>query len=420
MSDKIRLLIVDDLLETRESIRKLLQFEPDIEVIAQAGTGEQAITVTRQQQPDVVLMDINMPGVDGISASRSITQASPVTQVVIMSVQSESDYLRRAMLAGARDFLIKPFSGDELVTAIRRVYKMRPAVAPPMPEAHKNGVYGGGRLAQPPPEGNIIAVFSPKGGSGCTTIATNLAVALAALGHRTLLVDGSFQFGNVDVMLNLKPTTSAADLVERLQEMDADLINSVAVTHGSGLKVLLAPPRPEMAELIGSKHVEALLPALRRQFDFVVVDTTSSLNDVTLAILDAADRILLVAGQTLPSLKNASRFYDVADGLNYNPQKITLIINAASNKASITIKDITEILKRPVVVTLPADAEAAEMAADRGQALVIGPWQKRPLALTLGKMAQALADELKPKPQLILPGSVVKSSRLTRLFGSKS
>ncbi|MEW5988346.1 MAG: response regulator [Chloroflexota bacterium] len=419
MSDKIRLLIVDDLQETRESIRKLLQFEPDIEVIAQAGTGEQAVAVTRQQQPDVVLMDINMPGGDGISASRSITQASPATQVVIMSVQSESDYLRRAMLAGARDFLIKPFSGDELVSAIRRVYKMRPVVPPPMPENHKNGVYGGGRLAQLPPEGAILAVFSPKGGSGCTTIATNLAVALAALGHRTLLMDGSFQFGNVDVMLNLKPTTSVADLVERLKELDGDLVSSVTITHESGLRVLLAPPRPEMAELIGSKHVETLLPALRRQFDFVVVDTTSSLNDVTLAILDAADRILLVAGQTLPNLKNISRFYDVADQLNYNPQKITLIVNVASSKASITTKDISEILKRPVAATLPADAEVAETAADRGQALVIGPWQKRPLSLALGKLAQTLAEEIKPKPQFILPGSVVKSSRLTRLFGSK-
>ncbi len=127
MSDKIRVLIVDDLPETRENVRKLLQFESDIEVIAQAGNGEQAVELARQHRPDIILMDINMPGLDGIRASQSIVQHVPSTQIIIMSVQSEADYLRRAMLAGARDFLMKPFSGDELVSAIRRVNTMRPA-----------------------------------------------------------------------------------------------------------------------------------------------------------------------------------------------------------------------------------------------------------------------------------------------------
>lgn len=131
MSEKIRVLIVDDLPETRENVRKLLQFESDIEVIAQAGTGDQAVELAKQHKPDIILMDINMPGLDGISASQAITQSVPSAQIIIMSVQSEADYLRRAMLAGARDFLMKPFSGDELVSAVRRVYQMRPVVVAP-------------------------------------------------------------------------------------------------------------------------------------------------------------------------------------------------------------------------------------------------------------------------------------------------
>ena len=122
MSDNIRVLIVDDLPETRENVRKLLQFEPDIEVIGQAGTGEQAIEMAQEHKPDIILMDINMPGVDGIGASQRISELVPQSQIIIMSVQSDSDYLRRAMLAGARDFLTKPFGGDELITAIRRVH----------------------------------------------------------------------------------------------------------------------------------------------------------------------------------------------------------------------------------------------------------------------------------------------------------
>jgi pilus assembly protein CpaE len=113
MAENIRVLIVDDLPETRENVRKLLQFESDIEVIGQAGNGEEAIEMARQFQPDIILMDINMPGVDGIGASQQISEIAPMVQIIIMSVQSDPNYLRRAMMAGARDFLTKPFGGDE-------------------------------------------------------------------------------------------------------------------------------------------------------------------------------------------------------------------------------------------------------------------------------------------------------------------
>ena len=135
---KIRVLIVDDIPETRENLRKLLFFESDIEVVDAANSGEEGITMSGELKPDIVLMDINMPGIDGITASEAITQQVPFTQIIMMSVQGEADYLRRSMLAGAREFLIKPFSSDELITSIRRVYELgasrreaMPAAAPP-------------------------------------------------------------------------------------------------------------------------------------------------------------------------------------------------------------------------------------------------------------------------------------------------
>src|SRR5690606_15844990 len=134
MSEKIHVLIVDDLPETRENVRKLLQFESDVEVVAQAGDGEEAVQLAREYKPDIILMDINMPGLDGIAASQAISRSVPSAQIIIMSVQSEADYLRRAMLAGARDFLMKPFSGDELVMAVRRVHQMRPALPAAAPQ----------------------------------------------------------------------------------------------------------------------------------------------------------------------------------------------------------------------------------------------------------------------------------------------
>src|SRR5512142_972818 len=118
--EKVRVLIVDDVADTRENVRKLLQFESDIDVVGAARSGMEGIQLTQELDPDVVLMDINMPDMDGITATEAIRQKSPHTQVVILSVQGDQNYMRRAMLAGARDFLTKPPMGDELVSAVRR------------------------------------------------------------------------------------------------------------------------------------------------------------------------------------------------------------------------------------------------------------------------------------------------------------
>jgi pilus assembly protein CpaE len=122
MADQIRVLIVDDIPETRDHLSKLLGFEPDIEVVGAAASGREAIEMASQLAPDVVLMDINMPDMDGIAATERLSAEVPSAAVVMMSVQGEADYLRRSMLAGAREFLVKPFSSDELTSSIRQVY----------------------------------------------------------------------------------------------------------------------------------------------------------------------------------------------------------------------------------------------------------------------------------------------------------
>src|SRR5688500_7098775 len=122
MADQIRVLIVDDIPETRDHLTKLLGFESDIDVVGSAASGAEAIALATSLTPDVVLMDINMPDMDGIAATELLGRAVPTASVVMMSVQGEADYLRRSMLAGAREFLVKPFSSDELTASIRQVY----------------------------------------------------------------------------------------------------------------------------------------------------------------------------------------------------------------------------------------------------------------------------------------------------------
>ncbi|MCP4425558.1 MAG: response regulator/pilus assembly protein [Chloroflexi bacterium] len=419
MSDNIRVLIVDDLPETRENVRKLLQFEQDIEVVNQAGTGEQAIEMAQADQPDIILMDINMPGIDGIGASQRISELVPRAQIIIMSVQSDSDYLRRAMMAGARDFLTKPFGGDELVAAIRRVYDKRPtiAAAPPRGQAAVGAPVGAAPAVM---AGNIIAVFSPKGGSGCSTIAINLGVSLAKSGFNTTLIDGSLQFGDVAVMMNMKPMTSVMDLSDNANELDNDLVSSVVQKHQSGLNVLLAPPRPEMAEAVTEASIKGMLDSLRHMYDFIVIDTSSNLDGITLTILDTADRIVLVTQQNLPSLKNVSRFFDLSESLEYEAKKVSLVVNQASDKRAISVKDISNTLKRPVIMTIPGDDSTVNTAIDQGIPLLTGPNKRRPISLAINKLADQLVQELVDgKGASEEDDKVQTGSLFGRLFGKR-
>src|SRR5512141_664092 len=168
--EKVRVLIVDDVAETRENVRKLLQFESDIEVVGAARSGMEGIQLSQELDPDVVLMDINMPDMDGISATEAIRQKSPHIQVVILSVQGDQNYMRRAMLAGARDFLTKPPSGDELISAVRRAAAMARVERSKAAPSRGSGGYPGrpvsvhvlpGRV-----EGKVVSVYAPKGGVG--------------------------------------------------------------------------------------------------------------------------------------------------------------------------------------------------------------------------------------------------------------
>src|SRR5258707_3485441 len=233
MADKIRILVVDDIAETRENLAKLIGFEADMTIVASADGGNQAVELAKKERPDVILMDINMPDMDGITATEIIANTVPESPIIMMSVQGEQDYLRRSMLAGAREFLVKPFSADELINSIRHVHELekvrRARYAPVAPVAAPGApapVAAGGREL-----GKIITFFSPKGGVGRTTIATNLAVALHQLtGKPVVLVDGSLPFGDIAVILNMSPKAKTiADLIGSFETADSDVVESILV-----------------------------------------------------------------------------------------------------------------------------------------------------------------------------------------------
>jgi len=365
--DTIRVLIVDDIPETRDHLTKLLGFEGDMEVVGSAASGAEAIDMATKLSPDIVLMDINMPDMDGIAATEKLATAAPLSSVIMMSVQGEADYLRRSMLAGAREFLVKPFSSDELNASIRQVFaREREKYSRMAPVVGASG--GGAQAIQDRDPGQVIAVFSPKGGVGRTTVAVNLAVAAATeLNRKVVLVDASFQFGDVGVLLNLNPKgKSIADLLPELETGDPESLDTFVVTHSAGIRVLLAPPTPETAELITPSAVRKIIEKLRYEADVVIVDCAAFFNDTTLAILDMADTILTMLSLEITSIKNMRLFLEVADQLGYEKGKVRLVLNRGDSALGIRLADVEQSIGRKVNDTITSDGRSVVYALNRG------------------------------------------------------
>jgi len=388
----IKVLIVDDIPETREHLSRLLGFEQEIDVAGTAGSGEEALQVAMQLRPDVIVMDINMPGMDGVAAAEVISQRLPTCPIIMMSVHGEAEQLKRSITAGAREFLVKPFSGDEFATSIKRVHERELArqaqVAATLP-------------AQPAATGaasdiedhEVVAVFSPKGGSGRTTIATNLALALhAETGGRVCLVDANLQFGDVGVLLNLNPKNrSMLDAVEG-GEPDPDIIDSVVIDHSTGIRVLLAPPTPEGADLVTTAYLRKMVDHLKATHDWVVVDLPSALNDHALAMMDAADQIVVLSALEITTIKNVRLFLEVADQLEYDRGKIRLVINRADTAQGIRISDVEASIRRPIDGQIVSDGRLAVLAVNRGVPFVVSH-PDGALSRDIFKLARTLAGD---------------------------
>ena len=366
---KTRVLIVDDIAETRENVRKLLQFEVDIEVAGVAKSGKEGIELSQESDPDVILMDINMPDMDGISATEAIRKKLPHVQVIILSVQGDQNYMRRAMLAGARDFLTKPPMADELISAIRRAGEMAQQERTKSVRARGAPVSAGGPIGSglSLTQGKVITIYSPKGGTGCTTISVNLALALHNEDTRVTLVDGNFQYGDVAVFVNEQGKNTIIDIATRVNELDPDIVEGVMINHAaSGVHILAAPSRPEYAEKVSGEQFSQLIEYLRQMYAYVVIDTTPILTDITLAAIDKSDVIVLVTTQDIPSIKNARLFLDLLQTIGIERERVVFSMNKFDKRIAITPDRVGDNLKQEVVAVIPLDERVVVPAVNRG------------------------------------------------------
>ena len=400
MADKIRVLIVDDVADTRENVRKLLQFESDVDVVGAARSGKEGIQLSQELDPDVVLMDINMPDIDGISATESIRQKSPQVQVIILSVQNDQNYMRRAMLAGARDFLTKPPIGDELISAIRRAGEMSRSERSKSTQVRlaSSAVSGSGQMGGAGvvgfTQGKIITIYSPKGGTGCTTIAVNLAITLHNQDTRVVLVDANLQFGDVAIFVNEQGKNTILDIAPRVDELDPDIVQGIMIKHEpSGIHILAAPQRPEMAEKVSADQFSKVLEYLKQLYAYVVVDTTPILTDVTLAAIDASDLIVLVTTQDIPAIKSTRLFLDLSATMGIGRERFVFAMNRYDKRIGITPERISENLKQEVKVVIPLDERVVIPAVNRGVPFMLDN-KTQPVAKGIFSLAEAVRAQL--------------------------
>lgn len=419
---KIRLLVVDDIVETRNNLINLLYFERDIEVVDSATRGQEGIDKAKKLTPDIVLMDINMPDMNGIQATEVIIKQVPGVAVIMMSVQGEQDYLRQAMRAGAREFLVKPFSGDELVSSIRHVYQdeqsKRRFAAPVQYQPGMPTAPNGAEATQ----GEIISIFSPKGGIGRTTIITNLAVAVKQISKkRVALVDGSLFFGDVGIMMDIRNTKTMSDLQGRLETLDTQLLQDVMLTHSSELKVLLAPSKPDQGELITAEDLKKILKELKNNYDYIFVDTFSSLKEETqLSILDMSDLILTVMSLEMTAIKDIRLFLEVTEILEYPKDKIALVLNRADSKHGLRAENIETTIGHKISATISSGGPAVTLSINRGTPLVIDA-PDNPFSKDIQILAHKIVDGAIGKKEEAVNGSrkngKVKAKKSGGLFG---
>jgi pilus assembly protein CpaE len=366
--EQIRLLVVEDVPQVASHIRALLQAQSQIKILDVITAGDRAAAAVNEFKPDVVIVDALLQGrVSGEQVARSIRENEPQVGIVMLTVPQNP--VNTDPARGVDSVLKMPFTGFDLTTIVRRTYEERTV------QATRAGSM-------------VLSLFSPKGGVGRTTISYNLAVALGTQ-HRVCLVDGSLQFSDLRGLLRVPAgAPSIVNLpTDRIRESD---VAEVAWHDPSGIDILLAPPRVEMAEMVTVRDIEKALSMLRQLYEFVVIDTRAALSDDVLVFLDASDLILQVLTYDSIAIRNLALAAEAFDAIGYPATKLASVLNRSDSAGGFSKADVEAALGRPIDYEIVSDGKLVVAANNEGVPFVTGS-PDAPISQGIRRIADSLA-----------------------------
>ena len=323
--DQTRLLIVEDVPQVAQYIRGLLNTQAHVKLLDVLSDGSKAMAQIGQLRPDVILVDSLLQGrIKGPQLVEQIKASGLGVPVIVLTVPQNPVELDPEH--GIHGVLSMPFSGYDLMNRITSVQK----------DYASQSQNASTRL---------ISVFAPKGGVGKTTIAFNLAVAIGQLDQRTVLIDGSLQFGDLRSLLKV-PTDAPSILdlpTDRIAESD---LSDVLWRDPSGIDILLAPPRIEMAEMITPRDLDKVLSLLRRVYAMIVIDMSSAISDINLAFFDASDTIIEIVTYDSTTIHNTIAMADTFRSIGYPASKVRYLVNRSDSPGGIDPNDLHRALGR--------------------------------------------------------------------------
>ena len=374
-TDPIRLLVVEDVPQVAQYIRGLVSASPRVKLLDILRDGRDVLDQVVQQRPDVVVVDALLQGrIGGLDLAAQVRHAGLPPAIVVITVPQRP--VTVATERGIDAVLAMPFSGYELITLLQNAWQAQ-------------------RGRGPSTSAMVIGVFAPKGGVGKTTLAFNLAVALQQhLGVRTVLIDGSLQFGDLRALLKVAADApSILDLpTDRIQESD---LSDVLWRDPSGIDILLAPPRIEMADMVTPRDVEKVLSLLRRVYDASVVDLPTGLGDLTLAFLDAADVILQVITYDSTTLRNTVSVGETFRAIGYPASKVQYVLNRADWSGGLDPGAVRAAIGREPEHTIVSDGRLVTEANNQGMPFVLATPDAE-ISVDVRRMAEALMPSRRP------------------------
>ncbi len=404
MATKIRVLLADEDPDSRVELRRALQ-RAQLTSAGEVGFGMSAISYAVETRPDIILLSLEEPAARPLQTAERLTQALPETPLIVVSSVADPGMIRRAMLAGARDYLFKPLQAAQLLESVTTVLEQLEQRR----RTQAGQVKATGR-------GTVVLVTGAKGGIGKTVVAVNLALGLRLkAGQSVVLVDADSTFGDVATMLDMRPDRTIVELFPVADRLDRNTIHQYLTPHPTGLQVLAGPADGAGWEQANVENLKKLIDLLAQLFDFVVVDTAGSFDRTVRSLAEVATLILVVTSGEVSSIR------DTAGGLarlqmwGIDPARVKVILNRTVSGDGVKPADIKQGLGHDIFWELPYDRAVAQ-SVQLGEPLVLNSAGSA-TARRMRELALRVAGLRRPAP----PPSETKAksgSFLTRfLFG---